>query len=114
LNDEELNDSINLNPGQIGLYSIKQNKFLKKIAVDFKLGTLIPIDENFVIDLFEHPKLIDLNSGEIKQRFVDINSGKQDLAIVHHIDKVPPIAISEDRKRIAFGNGNKIELLEII
>jgi len=111
--DEDLNDKINLNPKQLGLFSIEKNAFIKKVNVDFKLGTQIPIDENFVIDLYEYPKLIDLNSGEIKQRFENINSGKQDLAIIHHIDEVPPIAIDRLNKRIAIGNGNKIELLEI-
>ncbi len=110
--DEDLNDKINLNSKQLGIFSIKQNAFVKKINVDFKLGTQIPIDENFVIDLYEYPKLIDLNSGEIKQRFKDINSGKQDLAIIHHIDCVPPIAIDRLNKRIAIANRNKIELLE--
>jgi hypothetical protein len=111
--DEDLNDKVNLNPNQLGLFSIKQNAFIKKINIDFKLGTQIPIDENFVIDLYEYPKLIDLNSGDIKQRFEDINSGKQDLAIMHHIKEIPPIAIDILNKRIAIANGNKIELLEI-
>ena len=83
-------------------------RYIKKANIDFKLGTQIPIDENFVIDLYEYPKLIDLNSGEIRQRFENINSGKQDLAIIHHIKKVPPIAIDRLNKRIAIGNGNKI------
>lgn len=109
--DEDLNDKINLNPKQLGLFSIKQNAFVKKINIDFKLGTQIPIDENFVIDLYEYPKLIDLNSGKIKQRFEDISSGKQDLAIIHHIKSVPPIALDRLNKRVAIANGNKIELL---
>lgn len=109
--DEELNDAVNLNPRQLGLFSIEQNAFIKKVTIDFKLGTQIPIDENVVIDLYEHPKLIDLNSGNIIQKFEDINSGKQDLAIVHHVDAVPPIAIDKLNKRIAIANGNKIELL---
>ena len=81
--------------------------------MSFSLGTLIPLDENRVIDLFDHPKLIDLNSGKVLQRFEEIDSGKQNSSIIHHIDKVPPMAVSSDRKNIAFGNGTNIELLEI-
>ena len=109
--DEDLNDKVNLNPRQLGLFSIKQNAFVKKVNVDFKLGTQIPIDENFVLDLYEFPKLIDLNSGEIKQKLEDIYSGKQDLAIIHHVNSIPPIAIDRLTMRIAIANGNKIELL---
>ena len=108
--DEDLNDKVNLNPKQLGLYSIEQNKFLKKIDVDYKTGTIIPIDENHVLDLYEYPKLIDLNTGAILQEFKDVNSGNQDMAIV---GKVPPIAIDRENRRIAIGNGNKIEVLII-
>ncbi len=111
--EEALNDKVNLNPKQLGLFSIKQNAFIKKVNTEIKLGIQIPIDENFVIDLYEHPKLIDLNSGEIIQIFEDINSGKQNSAIIHHINGIPPIAIDRLNKRIAIANGNKIELLNI-
>lgn len=113
LDDEEMNDTINLNPGQIGLYSIEKQKFIKKVSVDYKLGTLIPIDENHIIDLYEYPKIIDLNTGIVTQKFEDINSGKQDLAIIHHIDKIPPMAFDSEHKRLAIANGKKIRLLEI-
>ncbi|MFK7970026.1 MAG: hypothetical protein AB8F95_06640 [Bacteroidia bacterium] len=109
--DNELADSVNLLPGQIGLYSISEKRFLKKNFVDFKLGTLIPINQHQALDLYEHPKLIDLDSGQAKIRFEDINSGKQNSAIIHHLDHIPPIAVDMKHKRIAIGNGNKIELL---
>lgn len=112
LSEEELSDTLNLYPGQIGLFSITQHRFLKKVTIDFKPGTLIPINEDLILDLYEHPKLVDLNSGEIKQRFEDINSGEQSSSIIHHIPPVPPVAVSQDRKSIAFGQGEKIELLE--
>jgi hypothetical protein len=108
--DEDLNDKINLNPKQLGLFSIKKNAFIKKINIGFKLGTQIPIDENRVIDLYDYPKLIDLNSGKILQDFKDINSGKQDLAIV---GQVPSIAFDKKNNRIAIADKNRIEILTV-
>ena len=95
---------------QVGLFSIEKDLFIKKVDVGFKLGTLMPIDENYVIDLYEHPKLIDLNTGKVKQRFEDINSGNQTSSRIY--GTIPPIAIDKVKKRIAIGNGNKIEILE--
>lgn len=94
---------------QLGLFSIEKDMFIKKVSVGFQLGTLVPINENYVIDLYEHPKLIDLNTGEIKQRFEDINSGNQTSSRVY--DTIPPIAIDKVNNKIAIGNGNKIEVL---
>lgn len=113
LKGEELNDFINMYPGQIGLYSITQKKFLKKITLDFDLGTLVPVSDDFVIDLYGHPKLIDLNSGEVIQRFEDIFSGNQNSSIIHYKDPIPPIAVNLKNRRIAIGNGNEVELLTI-
>ncbi len=95
---------------EVGLFSIEMDKFIKKVDVGFQLGTLVPIDENYVIDLYEHPKLIDLNTGEVKQRFEDINSGNQTSSIKS--DNLVPLAFDKGNQRLAIGNGNKIELLE--
>ena len=55
--------------------------------------------------------MIDLNNGEIIQRFKDINTGKQDLGITGEGDEVPPIAIDMKKKRIAIANDKVIEVL---
>ncbi|MDP8171244.1 hypothetical protein QJU96_08090 [Pasteurella skyensis] len=115
-NEEAFDDTLEsdpsvLNPNRIGIFSIKENKFIKKINVKYALGTLIPIDEDYVIDLYDYPKLIDINSGKIIQHFKDINSGKQNSSIIHHIEKIPPIAVDCINKRIAIVNNNNIEIL---
>ncbi|MEM9718908.1 MAG: hypothetical protein AAGA10_06665 [Bacteroidota bacterium] len=113
LDEAERNNLDNLYSGQIGLYSLSQGKILKKITVDYPLGRIVPIDENFVIDLFEYPKLIELNTGKIKQKFEGIFSGHQNSAIIHHLEKIPPIAIDRTNRRIAIGSDTGIELLEL-
>lgn len=96
---------------ELGLFSIEKGAFIKKVEVGFQLGTLIPFNEDYVIDLYEHPKLIDLNSGEVKQRFEAIDSGNQTSSRIYH--EIPPIAVDYEKQRIAIGNGKKIELLEM-
>lgn len=110
--DDELdvNDKSILNPLQLGLFSISKNEFIKKVKVKNIPGTQVPIDENFTLDLFDYPKVIDLNTGEIVQEFKEVNSGKQDLAIV---GKVPPMAIDRVNRRVAIVNDNRIEILTI-
>lgn len=101
-----------LNPNQIGLYSIKDSKFIKKIQLKTAAGTIIPISEDYVISLFEYPKIIDLNSGEIVEELEGVKSGTQDSAITGERDNVPPIAIDLENKRIAIVGTNKVELLK--
>ncbi len=108
--DEEVK-GLGLN--EIGLFSLKENQFLKKVRPEgeYKRGTLIAIDENVVLDLYELPKLIDLNTGAIVQEFEDINSGVQDSSIIWGINNVPPIAVNKVNKRIAIANGCTIHVL---
>lgn len=114
LDEEALNDKVNLQSNQIGLYVISENRFKKKVQLDQKSGTLIPINEDFVIDLYDYPKLINLNTGKIIQEFKDINSGQQNSSIIHHIEPVPPMAFDRTNKRLAIANGQKIEVLTFV
>lgn len=109
---EEVNNKTLLNAKELGLFSIQKDEFIKKVKVDFKMGTQVPLDMNYAIDLYEYPKLIDINTGKIVQQFEDIYSGKQNLAILQNEDKVPPIAIDKVNQRVAIANGKTIELLE--
>lgn len=111
LADEDNTNIALLNPSEIGLYSIRQEKFLKKTKVDFTLGTLVAITEDYAIDLYEYPKLVDLNSGQLIQKFDTINSGKQDSAIIHHIQTIPPIAVDKKKGRMAIANDTQINVL---
>ena len=111
--DDDLQNTDFLNDGEIGIYSISENTFVKKIKTKQLTGVLIPINEDIVFELYEYPKVISLNSGEIIQEFTDIYSGKQSLAIVSEAQKTPPIAIDRKNKRIAIANGNVIHILTV-
>lgn len=112
-NDEPLDEDAStisyLNANEIGLFSIEQNKYLKKVRPEGLRGTLIPINPNTVLDLYEYPKLIDLNTGKILQKFHDIHTGKQVSSI--NSDIIPPIAFDRQNQRIAIGNEDKIVIL---
>lgn len=107
---EEENDDC-LNSSQIGLYSISKKQFIKKINVNFKLGTIIPVNMNVVWNLYQYPQLVDLNTGKILQKFEDIESGLQTSSIIHHIKPIPPIAYDSTHQRLAIANENQINIL---
>lgn len=101
-----------LGSNQIGLFSISENRFVKVCSVDRTTGTLVPMNTDCVLDLYQHPKVIDINSGVILESVTDIESGKQDMAITHRSDMIPPLAISLTERKIAIGTSSTIEILE--
>ena len=99
---------------QIGLYHIEKKKYLKIATIDFNVGTFIPINEDYGLSLYKYPKLVDLNTGKIIQKFEDIYSGEQGSSIIHHLEKIPPIAIDIEQNRIAIGIEKGIEILTFL
>jgi hypothetical protein len=43
----------------------------------------VPVNEDLVFDLYDIPKLIDINSGKVLQKLQGVSSGKQDSSIIH-------------------------------
>ena len=101
-----------LGANQIGLFSIAKNRFIKTCSVDRDFGVLIPMTVDYVLDLYEHPKVIDINTGSVLETFPDIESGKQRTAIVHHPELMPPVALALSERKIAVGTSTTIEILE--
>lgn len=110
--DDEEEDENYLQEGELGLFNIQENRWLKKIKSKQTLGNLIPIDENFIVDMYKHPKLINTNTGVIVQVIEGIDSAKQCSSIVWDA-KLSPVAVDHKNKQIAIGGDNKIEILRV-
>ena len=104
-------DEFTLPPSHVGIYNIEQNRFETMWKQPERLGKLIPINNGFAWDLFEHPKILNLKTGQVIASIPNINSGKQNSSIIHHLD-LPYHSISSDRTKLAISNGDKIELLQ--
>ncbi len=113
INEVDLTDKHHLYAHQIGLYSVSQGQFVKKIDIGKKVGMIVPFTQDLVMDLYQYPKVFDLNTGQIIQEFKDIDSGTQDGPIIHHIEKMPSVAIDAKNKRVAIANGTKIDVLSL-
>jgi hypothetical protein len=102
-----------LPPGGIALYDLVNRKCISSVSLDRPLGTLMPINRHLVVEFYEHPKLINIETAEIIHCWEDINSGKQESSIIWHIPRVPPIAIDEAHKRFAVATDSEIRVVEI-
>jgi len=110
--DDETPVGNDLGPNQIGLFSISENRFVKMCAVDRNIGVLVPMNMDCVLDLYQYPKVVDVNSGAVLESVADIDSGKEDMAITHRSNIIPSMAISFTERKIAIETRTTIELLE--
>jgi len=95
------------------VWSIKSKQWSDLSVPETTLGTMAPLGDDHVISFYEYPKLIRVSDGAVIEEWPHINSGKQTSSIIHHIDKLPPIAIDREGQRFAVANEGCIHIVLI-
>ncbi len=90
-----------LRPNALAVWELVDKRFLSQVTVPEPVGSMMALSSRFVLGVYEHPKVFDLNSGEIVWRLPDVNTGKQASSIIHHLESIPPIAMDPVNSRLA-------------
>ncbi|MES1226919.1 MAG: hypothetical protein ABUT20_66205 [Bacteroidota bacterium] len=109
-----INDNLleNLPPKHIAIWDIELNQISKPVKPEIEFGNLFVINEKYTWDIFQFPKIIDLETGEVTDQDKSFNSGLQNSSIIHHVDELPKVAFNQQTKKLAITNGDNIEILE--
>ncbi len=114
LDDEDFEEDPNLiRPSRIAIWDLAQSRTISQRPLSELTGTLMAVDPQFVVGFYEHPKLIDLQTGRVVARLEDVASGKQTSSITHHVENVPPLALDPERRRFAIATPREILVVEI-
>jgi hypothetical protein len=100
-------------PSHLGIWNIKTNEIKNVVKSKGTYGNIFAIDDKKCWDLYEYPKIISLENGEIIDEAKDVFSGRQASSIIHHLDDLPKIAYDKKHKHIAIGYDDKIEILTL-
>jgi hypothetical protein len=98
---------------KIMCWDMDTKKVVNKIEVSQQLGNLLAIDEDWAWDLFQHPKLINLQTGELTWQDKDIFSGAQNSSIIGNTD-LPAIAWNSTTQKLAIAGEQKVDVLTVI
>lgn len=71
------------NFGQMAIWNIESNQVSDRVCIKAPCGNIFAIDDKQCWDLYEYPKIIDLKTGEVKEKKEEINSGKQGSSITY-------------------------------
>jgi hypothetical protein len=94
-------------------YNLKQGKLDMKSALQEPTGTIMPLGEEYLIGFYKHPKLFEIYSGKVIERWPELDSGTQISSIIRGIEKLPPLAFDSDRKRFAVGDKKGITVIQL-
>ncbi|PZR19120.1 MAG: hypothetical protein DI539_15055 [Flavobacterium psychrophilum] len=112
-NEEPLDDDEPVPAGHIALWNFKTGKFSKAVKPPVTIGNLFAVNIKYCWDLYEYPKLINIETGEIEQAYTDIDSGKQASSIIWHLKNLPLVAHNIEIGKLAISNGKDIVVLSI-
>ena len=66
-----------------------------------KFGNLFAINDQWAFDMYKHPKLINIQTGEIADQIETIDSGTQCSSIIWNKEYVPQICFNRELAAIA-------------
>jgi hypothetical protein len=100
-------------PGQTNLvvYSPTERRALSRVPLEEPAGAMMPVGEHHALCLYQHPRLIELATGRVVERWPELDTGRQCSSIIHHIPKPPPLALDPVGGRLAVGTDKGIEVL---
>lgn len=97
----------------IAIWNFSKNEITTPLKIDGEFGNLFAINDMLAWDMYKFPKIINIQTGEIKSKLEDINSGEQISSILYDdIDKYPQIIFDRQTSQIAIRvNSTIIEVL---
>ncbi|MEM7349302.1 MAG: hypothetical protein AAF657_00755 [Acidobacteriota bacterium] len=110
--DDEDPDDDQPGENRIALWEIGASTYSARVALGHPPGTIMAINQRFIVSMFEQPRLIDLNKGQTLHEWSDIDSGKQTSSITW--DKLPPpMALDSQNARFAVAQESNIRIIQI-
>ena len=114
-NEEPFDDEVPpvLPQKHIAIWHFLTNEIKKPIKVNGEFGNVFAINDKLAWDMFKFPKIINIQTGDIENKFEDINSGLQTSSILYSdIEKYPQISFDKTSSQIAIRVDNTmIEVL---
>ncbi|MBD2767653.1 hypothetical protein IC235_07085 [Hymenobacter sp. BT664] len=100
-------------PGHLAVWNFIANEFSQPLKVLAPFGNLFPIDAHRAWDLYQYPKIINLDTGEVMDQLETLNTGRQCSSIIRSIAPVPAIIFNRQTGQVAVKIGANLELLSV-
>lgn len=92
------------------VYSLLEQRELSRVTPQAPLGTLMGLGE-YAVSFLGHPRLLELATGRGVEEWPELDTGLQSSSIIHHLPKLPPLALDPQGRRFAVGTEKGIEVI---
>ncbi len=111
--EPEENRHLLLRPGNIGVFDLQAKSWRSVVLTTAEIGTMFALDEKHVLSVYDHPKVVDVATGEVVQQWPELKTSKQSSSIIRHIDPIPPMAFDKTNRRFAVAEDKTIRVITI-
>ena len=102
-----------LGPGELGVWSFAQERWLRRCRPTERIGTLMPLGD-YAVGFYDHPKLIDLSTGAVVQSWPDLFSGRQTSGIIWGLKEGRPrLALDARNARFAVAEAEGVTVVQL-
>ena len=102
-----------LGPGELGVWSFAQERWLRRCRPTERIGTLMPLGD-YAVGFYDHPKLIDLSTGAVVQSWPDLFSGRQTSGIIWGLKEGRPrLALDARNARFAVADAEGVTFVQL-
>ncbi|MEM9347252.1 MAG: hypothetical protein AAGB26_11615 [Planctomycetota bacterium] len=98
---EEEEDEYPDAPMKVMIFDCETGQQLSSVVTEAIVGDMMPVGADYVLGLYEYPKLFELSSGRVVQSWPHITTGKHNRSISRQIPPAPRIAKDPENRRIA-------------
>ncbi len=113
--DNDESEAVRLDARALGSWNLATSRWAFRASAPEEVGTLMPVGDRYAVGFYEHPKLFDLATGQVVQRWPDLHTGRQLSSIIHHLkpeDLPPPMALDASRRRFAVAQKQRITVIQ--
>jgi hypothetical protein len=111
--DEDEDEDAGDGAAEMRLFDLQQPQEPAVVCMTGRLGTIVAVDNNHVLALYGHPRLIDLRLGSVVQSWPHIASGDRTSSIFSSSSSTSTMALDSSRKRYAFADDAGITVLQL-
>lgn len=101
-----------LGPGELGVWSMTERRWIARSATGGHTGTLHVIGSH-VLALYTHPRLLDPMTAAVVNSWPSLATGTQTSSFLIHQQPVPPVAVDVANSRFAVADGNVATVIQV-
>ncbi len=101
-----------LTPGNVGRYHIASGAFDSVATLEEVAGELMPV-EGHVVGFYDHPKLVELATGQVLRRWPELNTGRKVSSIIGGLGPQPLVCPDVEGRRFAVVGDDKITVIQL-